>query len=114
MPKDKNIVILSGLVGDDAKWGKTHDGKEYFTFSLCISSYDKELADATERKHSQTFCRIFVYDRRQLEYLHRVEVHRGQRANITGRISSFKTEYKGNSYITNSVVCRDIEIVKTK
>ena len=29
MAKDKNIVVLEGLVGDDFKYGKTSEGKEY-------------------------------------------------------------------------------------
>lgn len=111
---DKNIVLLSGIIGDDAKYGKTQDGKEYFTFSLCVNSFMKEIADKTERTHSQAFIRIFVYDARQVEYLHKVNAHRGQRANVFGRIVSFKSEHKGNTFVANNVVCRDIEIVQTK
>ena len=28
---DKNIVFLEGLIGDDFKYGRTSDGKEYAT-----------------------------------------------------------------------------------
>lgn len=114
MAKDKNIVILEGLIGDDYKYGKTKDGKEFATFSLCINSFDKEMADSTERTHSQAFIRIFVYDKRQVEYLHRVNAHRGQRASIYGRLISFKNEYKGNTFMTNNVTCRDINIIKNR
>jgi len=110
---DKNIVILEGLIGDDFYYGKTQDAKEFATFSLCINTYIKELADSTERTHSQAYIRIFVYDKKQVEYLKRIEVHRGMRASVFGRITSFKTEYKGNSYMTNNVVCRDITIIQT-
>lgn len=111
---DKNIVLLSGVIGDDCKYGKTQEGKEYFTFSLCINSFIKEIADKTERTHSQAFIRIFCYDSRQLEYLKKVNAHRGQRANVFGRLISFKSELKGNTFVANNVVCRDIEIVQTK
>lgn len=111
---DKNIVMLSGIIGDDAKFGKTSEGKPYFTFSLCVNSFMKEMADSTERTHSQAFLRIFVYDKRLVEYVERVKAKRGQRANVFGRLVSFKNEYKGNVFMTNNVVCRDIEIVKTK
>lgn len=114
MPKDKNIIILSGIIGDDAKFGKTKEGKEYYTFSLSVNAYSKHLADGTERTHSQTYVRIFCYDKAQLEYLKKVSVHRGQRANIFGRIASAKNEYKGVTFMTNNIVCRDIEIVHTK
>lgn len=110
---DKNIVLLEGLIGDDARFGRTQEGKDFFTFSLCINSFMKEIADSTERTHSQTYVRIFVYDKRQLEYLHKVDVHRGQRVSILGRLSSYKAEYKGNAYITCNVVCRDITVIKT-
>lgn len=114
MPKDKNIVILNGIIGDDYKYGKTQECKEYATFSLCINSFYKEMADSTERTHSQTFIRIFVYDKQMVEYLHKVNAKRGNRCSVFGRLVSFKNEYKGNTFMTNSVVCRDIEIIKTK
>lgn len=111
---DKNIVLLEGVLGDDAKFGRTQDGKDFFTASLCVNSFFKEMADDTERTHSQTYVRIFCYDKKQLDYLHHINVHRGNRASIFGRLSSFKTEYKGNSYIQLSVIVRDISIVQTK
>ena len=111
---DKNIVLLEGIIGDDFKFGKTQDAKEYATFSLSINAFSKEMSDSTERTHSQTYIRIFAYDKKQVEYLRKVNAHRGQRATIFGRLVSFKNEYKGNTFMTNNVVCRDIEIVKTK
>lgn len=111
---DKNVVMLEGLIGDDAKWGKTQDGKEYFTFSLCINGVFKDMADSTERTHSQTFVRIFCYDKKQLAYLRSVDAHRGRRASVFGRLSSYKAEYKGNSYTALSVVCRDVAIISSK
>jgi len=114
MPKDKNIVMLEGVVGTDAKFGKTQDGKEYFTFSLCINSYDKEMADSTERTHSQTYVRIFLYDRKQLDYVKRVNIHGNSRVYVYGRLSSFKNEYRGNTFMTLNVICRDIGLIKTK
>lgn len=111
---DKNIVLLEGIIGDDFRFDKTTEGKEYATFTLCINAFLKEMSDSTERTHSQTFIRMFVYDRKLVEYMHKVEVKRGQRASIFGRLVSYRNEYKGNSYITNNVVCRDIHIVKTK
>ena len=111
---DKNIVLLSGIIGDDYRYGKTQEGKEFATFSLCINAYQKEFADDTERTHSQTYIRIFVFDKRQLAYLHKVNAHRGQRASVFGRLTSVKNEYRGNTFITNNVTCRDIEIIKTK
>ena len=111
---DKNIVILEGVIGDDAKFGKTQDGKEYYTFSLCVNAYAKEFADTTERSHSQTFVRIFIYDKRQLEYIRKVNAKRGQRASVFFFFFSFKNEYKGITFMSNNVICRDIVIIKTK
>lgn len=112
---DKNICILEGVINDDAKWGKKKDnGREYFTFTLIVNSYNKEFADDTERNFSLSYVRIFVYDKLQLEYLHKVDAKRGQRATIFGRLQAYKAEYKGHSYFTLSVVCRDVKIIKTK
>jgi single-stranded DNA-binding protein len=115
MPKlDKNIVFLEGVLGDDFKYGRTKDGKEYATFSLCVNSFIKEISDQTERTHSQNYIRTTVFDKKQVEYLRKVNAHRGQRATIFGRISSFKTEYKGIEYIQLSIIVRDIGIIQTK
>lgn len=115
MPKlDKNIVFLEGVLGDDFKYGQTEDGKEYATFSLCVNSFIKEISDQTERTHSQNYIRTTVFDKKQVEYLRKVNAHRGQRATIFGRISSFKTEYKGIEYIQLSIIVRDIGIIQTK
>ena len=110
---DKNIVLLEGIIGDDYKYGKTVDGKDYATFSLCINSFVKEIADGTERTHSQAFIRIFVYDKRMVEYLRKVNARRGNRASVFGRLVSFKSEYRGNTFMVNNVVCRDVQIIKT-
>lgn len=111
---DKNIVVLEGIIGDDYKSGKTQDGKVYITFSLCINSHLKEFADSTERTHSQAYIRIFVFDKKQVEYLQGIKAKRGQRAFVFGRLKSVKNEYRGNTFITNNVVCRDVAIIKNK
>lgn len=111
---DKNIVFLEGQIGDDYKSGKTTDGKPYVTFTLCINSMTKDMSDLTERTHSQSYIRIFAYDKKQLEYLERVKARRGNRVSVFGRITSYKNEYKGISFISNNIVCRDITIIKTK
>ena len=111
---DKNIVWLEGLLGDDFKYGRTEEGKEYATFSLCVNSFIKEISDKTERSHSQNYIRTTVFDKKQIGYLRRVNAHRGQRASVFGRISSFKTEYKGIDFIQLSIVVRDICIIQTK
>ena len=104
---DKNIVLLEGLIGDDFKFGRTSDAKEMATFSLAINSYLKELADDTERTRAQTYVRIFVYDKKLLDYLRRIDVHRGMRASILGRLSSHKSEYKGIEYIQLTVIVHE-------
>lgn len=111
---DKNIVFLEGLVGDDYKYGRTSDGKEYATFSLSCNSFIKEISDNTERTHSQNFIRTTVFDKKLVAYLRKVDAHRGQRVSVFGRISSFKTEYKGIDFIQLSIVVRDIAILQTK
>lgn len=115
MPKlDKNIVFLEGVIGDDFKYGKSENGKDFATFSLSVNSFVKEISDQTERTHSQNYIRTTVFDKKQLEYLRKVNAHRGQRASIFGRISSFKTEYKGIEFIQLSIIVRDIGIIQTK
>jgi hypothetical protein len=107
---DKNIVMLDGIIGDDFAFKKSE--KEYATFSLCINSFFKEMADNTERSHSQTYVRIFVYDKRLIEYLKKKNAHRGQRISIFGRLSSCKSEIRGITFVSLNVVCRDLTIEK--
>lgn len=111
---DKNIVFLEGLIGDDFKYGRTSEGKEYATFSLACNSFIKDISDNTERTHSQNYIRTTVFDKKQIAYLRKIDAHRGQRVSVFGRISSFKTEYKGIDFIQLSIVVRDIAIIQTK
>lgn len=111
---DKNLVFLEGTIGEDYNKGKSDEGKPFVTFSLCIDGYYKEIADSTERNHYKTYIRVFLYDKKQLDYLDRVGAHAGVRASVFGRLSSYRREYKGIGYIQNNVVCRDITIIKTK
>ena len=70
MPKlDKNIVFLEGVIGDDFKYGKSENGKDFATFSLSVNSFVKEISDQTERTHSQNYIRTTVFDKKQLEYI---------------------------------------------
>ena len=111
---DKNIVWLEGLLGDDFKYGRTEDGKEYATFSLCVNSFIKEISDKTERTHSQNFIRTTVFDKKLIAYLRKVDAHRGMRVSVFGRLSSFKSEYRGIDFIQLSIVVRDIAVIQTK
>jgi len=111
---DKNFVFLEGSIGDDIKWGTADNGNKYCTFTLIIDAFFKETKDPTERDHSKTFVRVFVYGRQQLEYLQRVDVKQGNRASIFARLSSHKTEIASKNIIQLNVVVRDITIIKTK
>lgn len=111
---DKNIVWLEGVIGDDYKYGRTSDGKEYATFSLAVNSFIKEISDETERTHSQNYIRTTVFDKKKIAYLRKVDARRGMRVTVFGRISSFKTEYKGIEFIQLSIIVRDISIIQTK
>lgn len=114
---DKNVVILEGVAGDDVKFDRATNGKEYCTFSLCMNAFNKELGDEDEMTRSTTFIRVMVFNNRKaklVDYLRRVGFHRGQRVNIFGMLASHKSEYKGITYIQNNVIVRDITIVQTK
>lgn len=111
---DKNFVFLEGLI-DSFKYDVAEGGREYATFSLSINATYREMSDGFEdRSNAQNWIRIFVYNKRILEYLKRVGAHSGQRASLFGRLNSFKNEYKGITFMSNSVLCRDINIITTK
>lgn len=112
--KDVNEVTLSGVAGDDVKFGRAINGKEYCTFSLRVVPYDKRYGD-NENSRSANYIRIVVFNNRtfkHVDYLRTVGFHRGQRVNLFGWLSSRKTEIKGNNIIQLSVVVRKIEVVQ--
>ena len=111
---DKNIVMLEGQIGDDFKFGKTQDMKEVCTFTLCINSFIKDMADSTERTNSQVYIRTMIFDKKLVEYMKKVKAKQGQRVSVFARLTSHKSEYRGISYIQNNVVVRDIHVIKTK
>lgn len=116
--KDVNEVTLSGIAGDDVKFGRAVNGKEYCTFSLRVVPYDKKHGDnENENSRSANYIRIVVFNNRtfkHVDYLRSVNFHRGQRVKLFGWLSSRKTEIKGNNIIQLSVVVRKIEVVQTK
>lgn len=114
MAMDKNVVFLEGQIGDDFKYGKTQDMKEFCTFTLSINSFIKDMADSTERTNSQVFIRTMIFDKRLVEYMHKVGAKQGQRVSVFARLTSHKSEYRGITYIQNNVVVRDIHVIKMK
>ena len=114
---DKNFVVLEGIAGDDVKFGRAVNGKEYCTFSLAINSFNRELGDEDEYTRATNYIRILAFNNKKsrlVDYLKRVGFHRGQRVNIFGMLASHKSEYKGIDIIQNNVVVRDITVVLTK
>ena len=112
--KDNNIVLLEGRIGEDYKYGKTQDGKEFATFSLVIAATNHEYKDQDELNRPTTYVRVFAFDKRQIEYLRKVKARSGYRASVFGRLNSSHTEHKGISIMSNNVVVRDIHIIKTQ
>lgn len=111
---DKNFVMLEGHIGNDLSYGKTQDGKEFATFSLCIDGYSKDYHDTSERKHGFVMVRIMVFEKRLVDRMHELKVRTGTRLSVFARLNSHRTEYKGISYIQNDVVVRDMSVIRTK
>ena len=110
--RDKNIVILEGVVGRDLKHGTASNGKKYVTFSLCVNTFLRELHDDTESEHPMAYIRVFVYNQRQLAYLDKVDLKCGNRVSIFGRLNSKVNEIKNKRIIQLNVVVRDITVSK--
>lgn len=111
--KDKNIVLLEGVVGNDVKRGVANNGRNYITFTLCINTYMKELHDSTEGAKPFAYIRVFVFDEKQVKYLNRVKVHHGSRVSIFGRLNSTRSTIGSKDVIQINVVVRDINVTKT-
>lgn len=115
MKKDVNEVTLCGIVGDDLKFGRAVNGREYCTFSLSVVPYNKKHGDnENESTMSVNYIRIVCFNHRtskQVDYLRSVNFHRGQRVKLFGWLSSRKTEIKGIDIVQLSVVVRKIEVI---
>lgn len=115
MKKDVNEVTLCGIVGDDLKFGRAVNGREYCTFSLSVVPYNKKHGDnENESTRSVNYIRIVCFNHRtskQVDYLRSVNFHRGQRVKLFGWLSSRKTEIKGIDIVQLSVVVRKIEVI---
>lgn len=111
---DKNMVFIEGIIGEAFKYERAQSGREYATFSLNVQPMSTEMADDIEQMNGQVYIRVFVFDKRVLENLKRVGAKSGQRADIFGRLTSFKNTYKNVSYVTNCLVARDMNIIQTK
>lgn len=115
MKKDINEVTLCGIVGDDLKFGRAVNGREYCTFSLSVVPYNKKHGDnENESTRSVNYIRIVCFNHRtskQVDYLRSVNFHRGQRVKLFGWLSSRKTEIKGIDIVQLSVVVRKIEVI---
>ena len=112
--RDKNIVMLEGVVGNDLKRGTMSNGKSFITFSLCVNTYFKPLHDSTESEHPMAYIRVFIFDQRMITYLNKCKVRHGQRASVFGRLSSSSKEINGKKIVQVNVVVRDITVSKTK
>lgn len=112
--KDTNIVILAGRVGENVKFGTAQNGNKYCTFILEVDAYSRDMHDSTERDYSKTLVRIFVYDKVQLAYLERVGIKQGNFVQLLARLNSHKTEVGNKNIIQNSVIVRDISVIKTQ
>lgn len=115
--KDKNVVILEGLVGDSVSDKKSNSGTEFITFMLCVNGSigtDTWMSRSDDREHSQTLIRCFVYDRRLIEYCRDTKLRRNKRVSVFGKLQSYRSEIKGQPIVSLVVVVRDIGIIKTK
>lgn len=110
---DKNLVMLEGVSGDDVKFKRAKNGKEMCTFSLLLNQFSKELGDVDDT-NSQQMIRIMVFKNKKkdlVEYLRKVNFHRGMRVSVFGRLQSYKEDYKGIAIVHNYVFVRDISVI---
>lgn len=109
---DRNDVYLEGRIRH-SKFGKTKTGKPYATFALVVHDlYNKEYRESTEGHKDWDSIRIMVFDKKLVDYLRAVKMQDEQKAIVNARISSGRTEHKGETFIQNVIIARSISIVK--
>lgn len=109
----QNSVYLAGLAGDDVKFGRAVNGKEYCTFSLLVSTSNKLFGG--EETNGSEMIRVVIFNnkRKLVDYLKDMNFHRGMRVSVIGRLRTTKTQKRGIDIIELTVFVIDITVVMT-
>lgn len=110
---DINECFLRGRIGQDFKFAKTKDAREFATFSIAINNIASRKWDKTAHDNI-VYLRIMVFDTRLVQYLHKVNAKANDMVNVFARLNSHKVNQKGVEYSQIDIVANDISIIKIK
>lgn len=107
----RNEVILVGRIKDRLKYSMSQTGNEYVYFSLELENQNN--AGEVDRQYYQTL-HVTCFKRPVVKYLKSVEAKGGNIVIIFGYVGSFSNEIKGKYMIQNTIIAKEIFVVKTK
>lgn len=107
----RNEVILVGRIKDKVKYALSQTGNEYVYFLLDVEN--QTHASEVAAQYYQTL-HVTCFKRPVTKYLKNVEAKGGNIVIVFGYVGSFTNEIKGKYLIQNTIIAKEIFVVKTK
>ena len=107
----RNEVILVGRIKDKVKYALSQTGNEYVYFSLDVENQNN--VGEFSAQYYQVL-HVTCFKRPVVKYLKNIEAKGGNIVIIFGYVGSFTNEIKGKLLIQNTIIAKEIFVVKTK
>ena len=107
----RNEVILVGRINDKVKYALSQSGNEYVYFLLNVENQNNPNEVAAQYYQN---LHVTCFKRPVVKYLKTVEAKGGNIVVIFGYVGSFSNEIKGKYMIQNTIIAKEIFVVKTK
>lgn len=106
----RNEVILVGRIKDKVKYALSQTGNEYVYFSLEVENQNNATEFAAQ--YNQVL-HVTCFKRPVVKYLKTIEAKGGNIVVIFGYVGSFMNEIKGKVLLQNTIIAKEIFVVKT-
>ena len=107
----RNEVILVGRIKDKVKYAMSQTGNEYSYIILDVENQNN--ASEVVAQYYQNL-HVTCFKRPVVKYLKTVEAKGGNIVIVFGYVGSFTNEIKGKYLIQNTIIAKEIFVVKTK
>lgn len=108
---DRNDCRFVGRVGDRMKKGTTVNGEPYMYFEMEIES--RFNATSTDNNYHQSIP-IMVFKKAVINYLEKLNIHRGMPVVVFGFVSTYTDELKGITLKSNGINASEVYVIRTK
>ena len=110
---DINRVELRGRVSADITKRTASNGNEWLSFTI-VTNEQSPNAGIDKEKSIPTWHQIAVFNKKLVEKILRLGVHRGMTMFVVGKLFSKSENKRGVNVTYTSVVATNIDVIKTK